>query len=125
MPPERRAVNCDPSMASCPTATLVTDVARAGAGHPIHAIYLDGVRKQIDTLAALGDSGDLARDRADACVDLATMMGALLLARACHGDPISVEIAAAALTRLTTADRSRRRAPQPTARRGKTKGGAR
>jgi TetR/AcrR family transcriptional repressor of nem operon len=120
-----RAANCDPSVASCPTATLVADVARAGAQHPIHATYLDGVRKQIDTLAALGDSGDPARDRADACVDLATMMGALLLARACHGDPISVEIAAAARARLATDDRPRRRALRPRARRNKAKGGAR
>src|SRR5262249_34486343 len=77
-----RAANCDPSAASCPTATLVADVARASAEHPIHATYVAGVRKQIETLAALGHSGDPARDRADACVRLSTMIGALLLARA-------------------------------------------
>ena len=96
-----RSANCDPSAATCPTATLVADVARAGADHPIHDAYLAGVRQQIDTLAALGTSGDPARDRADACVQLATMMGALLLSRACHGDPLSDEIAAAARARLT------------------------
>jgi TetR/AcrR family transcriptional repressor of nem operon len=103
-----RATNCDPSVASCPTATLVADVARAGVAHPIHAAYLEGVRSQIETLTALGTSGNPARDRTDACVRLATMMGALLLARACHGDPISDEIAAAARTRLTTDDAGRR-----------------
>ena len=46
-----RAANCDPAVASCPTATLVADVARAGAEHPIHAAYVEGVRQQIETLA--------------------------------------------------------------------------
>jgi TetR/AcrR family transcriptional repressor of nem operon len=115
--------HCDPTVASCPTATLVGDVARAGPEHPIHAAYLDGVRKQIGTLASLTDSGDAARDRADACVRLATMMGALLLARACHGDPLSDEIAAAARARLTRDDSAHR--PARDARRRRTRAGRR
>lgn len=90
-----KSVNCDPTVASCPTATLVTDVARAAADHPIREAYLDGVKQQIDTLATL-HSGD----RAAACVQLATMMGALLLARATHGDPIADEIVSAARKHL-------------------------
>jgi TetR/AcrR family transcriptional repressor of nem operon len=121
-----RAGNCDPAVAACPTATLATDVARAGAEHPMHAAYVAGVRQQVETLAALGDSGDPARDRADACVRLATMMGALLLARACQGDPLSEEIAAAARVRLTTDDGpARRRAPDAKTRRTQAKGGSR
>ena len=95
-----KSANCDPSVASCPTATLVTDVARAGTAHPIHDAYIDGVKQQIDILAKLGTSGDRGKDRAAACVQLATMMGALLLARATHGDPISDEIIGAARTHL-------------------------
>ena len=87
-----RDQHCDPKTASCPTATLVTDVARADAAHPIRPAYLEGVREQIDTLAKLQLSGDPARDREAACVQLATMMGALLLARATNGDPLSDEI---------------------------------
>ena len=34
------AANCDPSVASCPTATLAADVARVGTDHPIHAAYV-------------------------------------------------------------------------------------
>ena len=103
-----RSTHCDPSVASCPTATLVADVARAGADHPIRAAYLAGVREQIDTLAQLGTSGDRARDRADACVQLATMMGALLLARATHGDPIADEIVTAARAHLGRRTRRKR-----------------
>ena len=120
-----RAANCDPSVASCPTATLVADVARAGAEHPIHAAYVEGLRKQIATLEALGNSGDPARDRADACMGLAAMMGALLLTRACHGDPLSDEIAAAARARLTTDDATRRPKRAAKTRRTKAKGSAR
>jgi TetR/AcrR family transcriptional repressor of nem operon len=119
------AANCDPSAASCPTATLVADVARAGAEHPIHAAYVAGVRKQVETLAALGNSGNHERDRADACVRLATMMGALLLARACHGDPLSDEIATAVRARLTSDDGTPRQAAKSRTRRAKAKGGAR
>lgn len=106
-----KSVHCDPTVATCPTATLVTDVARATADHPIHQAYLDGVKQQVDTLAALGTSGDRGKDRAAACVQLATMMGALLLARATHGDPISDEIVSAARAHLVR-------------RRSTTKGGA-
>jgi TetR/AcrR family transcriptional repressor of nem operon len=116
-----RAANADPAVASCPTATLATDVAREPQSHPIHAAYLAGVRGQIDQLASLGASGDAARDREQACVQLATMMGALLLARATHGDPISTEVLDAArrhlaedrdetpAARLAAASRRRRR----------------
>jgi len=119
------AGNCDPTVASCPTATLAADVARAGAEHPIHAAYVEGVRAQIETLAALGASGDPAGNRAEACVRLSTMMGALLLARACHGDPLSNEIAAAARARLTADDAARTPARRTRTRLTKAKDGAR
>jgi len=95
-----RDQHCDPTVATCPTATLVTDVARAATSHPIRPAYLEGVREQVTTLAELQASGDPARDRDAACVQLATMMGALLLARATRGDPISKEIVQAARAHL-------------------------
>jgi len=91
---------CDPTVASCPTATLAADVARADEAHPIKTAYVAGVKQQIDLLANLGASGDRGKDRSAACVQLATMMGALLLARATHGDPISDEIVSAARAQL-------------------------
>ena len=97
-----KPAHCDPSAATCPTATLAADVARATSKHPIHRAYLSGVKRQIDTLATLESSGDRDTDRARACVQLATMMGALLLARATHGDPVSEEIVRAARAHLVT-----------------------
>lgn len=91
---------CDPKAASCPSATLVTDVARSAKSHPIRPAYLDGVREQINTLAKLQSSTEQARAREGACVQLATMMGALLLARATHGDPLSDEIVTAVRKQL-------------------------
>lgn len=95
-----KAAYCNPAVATCPTATLVTDVARATPEHPIRKAYLDGVREQIDTLAALNGSADQRANRAEACVQLATMMGALLLARATQGDPLADEMAQAARAHL-------------------------
>lgn len=95
-----KPANCDPAAAACPTATLVTDVAREPRTHPIHGAYRDGVTRQIDLLATLGTSGDPRRDRAAACVQLATMVGALLLARATRGEALSDEILAAARAHL-------------------------
>jgi TetR/AcrR family transcriptional regulator, transcriptional repressor for nem operon len=88
-----REQHCDPKTATCPTATLATDVARADDAHPIREAYVEGVREQVETLAKLSDRGT-------ACVQLATMMGALLLARATHGDPISKEFVQAARAHL-------------------------
>ena len=90
-----KSAHCDPAVASCPTATLVTDVARAADAHPIRPAYIQGVKEQIDVLATLHGG-----DRDAACVQLATMMGALLLARATHGDAISEEIVGAARAHL-------------------------
>ncbi|HYE84956.1 MAG TPA: TetR family transcriptional regulator [Vicinamibacterales bacterium] len=111
-----KPAHCDPAVATCPTATLVTDVARAASDHPMRRVYLEGVREQVETLSKLGTTGDRKGDRAAACVQLATMMGALLLARATHGDPLSDEIVSAARAHLT------RRPPTKHAPRAKTGG---
>ncbi|MGD9905206.1 MAG: TetR/AcrR family transcriptional regulator [Vicinamibacterales bacterium] len=120
-----KPAGADPASVACPTATLVTDVAREPAAHPIHAAYRDGVRRQIAVLAALGDGDDPARDRATACVQLATMLGALLLARATRGDALSSEILDAARAHLAAAstDPPASAAPAPAAaRHGRRRG---
>jgi TetR/AcrR family transcriptional repressor of nem operon len=65
----------------CPTAALVTDMARDEAGSAARQTYADGVR---DFAAWLGVEGD-----DDGLVRLSTMVGALLLARSTSGTDLS------------------------------------
>lgn len=84
----------------CPTAALAVDVAREPADAPIRAAYLNGLEEMIAILAGTEGTGDGQSDRREALADYATMVGALLLARATSGHAVSEEILAAARARL-------------------------
>lgn len=79
----------------CPGAALVTDVGRQGVAGPVRRSYVDGVRDLVGALQELGD-----QDRPEALVELATMVGAVLLARATSGDELSEQFLAAARDHL-------------------------
>jgi TetR/AcrR family transcriptional repressor of nem operon len=79
----------------CPTAALAVDVGRPGAADAVRDRYTDGVRELVGTLATLRDDDEPA-----ALADLATMVGALLLARATAGDELSERFLTAARARL-------------------------
>ncbi len=80
----------------CTAAALVADVARSDAAAPVRAPYLAGVKAMAARLASLQpDAGTPAADRR-ALVDLATLVGALLLSRATRGDPFSEALLASA-----------------------------
>ncbi len=79
----------------CPTAALATDVGRPGTGEAVRARYAEGVRELAGALTDLRDGDEPA-----ALADLATMVGAVLLARATAGDEVSERILAAARSRL-------------------------
>lgn len=72
----------------CPTAALAVDMARDGEDSVARRVYADGVREFAGWLAV--DGGE------DGLVRLATMVGALLLARATQGDSLSDEFLHAA-----------------------------
>jgi TetR/AcrR family transcriptional regulator, transcriptional repressor for nem operon len=76
----------------CPVSGFAADLGREPA-HAAHApdIYINGVRN----LAAQLATGD------DGMAQFCTMVGALALARATRGDPISEELLEAARTALT------------------------
>lgn len=95
---------------ACPTASLASDVARETADAPIRAVYLAGTEQLLNILAEVEASGDPSLDRRRALSDLTTMVGALVLARATSGNPLSDELLAAARARLTSPQPSRRRA---------------
>ncbi|MGW3743349.1 TetR/AcrR family transcriptional regulator [Streptomyces sp. NPDC005146] len=75
----------------CPAAALAADMAR-DAGDAAHGVYIEGVRDFARWLATDDEDG-LAR--------LATLVGALLLARATNGSPLSDEILHAAHASLS------------------------
>ncbi|MFJ4717390.1 TetR/AcrR family transcriptional regulator [Streptomyces sp. NPDC088785] len=85
----------------CPVAGLVTDMARTEAGGEAHRTYARGVEAYARRLddedgaegAEDGDGGGLAR--------LSAMVGALVLARATRGTPLSDEILTTVRTSLT------------------------
>lgn len=84
----------------CPTAALAIDVAREPSGAPIREAYVAGLEPMVDILASTENTGDSAGDRRAALADYATMVGALLLARATGGHAMSGEILAAVRERL-------------------------
>ncbi|MFE2944954.1 TetR/AcrR family transcriptional regulator [Streptomyces sp. NPDC059255] len=76
----------------CPVAALVTDIAREGEGREARRIYTEGV----------GDFAEwLTTENQDGITRLCTMLGALVLARATNGSPLSEEILTTARAVLT------------------------
>jgi len=85
---------------SCPAAALAADVAREAHDAPIRATYAAGVAGLLEILATAQPSGDAAADRHAAAADFAVMVGAMVLARATAGHPLSDEFLRAARERL-------------------------
>ncbi|MFL6697230.1 MAG: TetR/AcrR family transcriptional regulator [Vitreoscilla sp.] len=113
--PGRRAVLVDKFLTpqslkdvgtGCPSVALASDVAREPAGAPIRTAYLDGLESLLQILASVEPGPDAASRRAAALADFATLAGAMMLARATEGAPLSAEILAAARARLVSAPAS-------------------
>jgi TetR/AcrR family transcriptional repressor of nem operon len=85
----------------CPSVSMAGDVAREPAAAPIRTAYLEGLESLVRILAGVEDGADAAAKRRAALADFATLAGALMLARATEGAPLSAEILAAARERLT------------------------
>ncbi|MFJ7071907.1 TetR family transcriptional regulator [Streptomyces sp. NPDC098781] len=86
----------DAAADGCPTAGLAVDIARDGGDAAVHRVYADGVRDFAEWLAVEGEE--------DGLVCLATMVGALLLARATHGSSLSDAFLHAARQALSVRD---------------------
>ena len=94
---------------SCASVSLATDVTREPAQAPIRSAYLDGLESLVQILSSVEEGPDAAARRSAALADFATLAGALMLARATEGAPLSAEILAAARARLTHASAPARR----------------
>ncbi|MFF2184985.1 TetR family transcriptional regulator [Streptomyces sp. NPDC058155] len=92
--PEHR----DDMAGGCPTAGLAVDMARGAAGSAARHTYVEGVRAFAQRMATDDDNGD----GDDGLVRLSTMVGALILARAVSGDPLSDALLAAARAEVST-----------------------
>jgi TetR/AcrR family transcriptional repressor of nem operon len=100
----------------CPSVSLASDVAREAATAPIRTAYHDGLEELLRILSDVEDGPDAAARRSAAVADYATMAGALTLARATEGTPLSAEFLAAArarLLRVPTPAGARATAPAP------------
>src|SRR6185312_5543643 len=77
----------------CANTALSADAARAPADSPLRASYAVGVEETLKRMTGIEDApGDGPEARQRAIVDLATMVGALMLARATAQTPLSEEI---------------------------------
>lgn len=79
----------------CPAAALAADIAREPGDREARRVYTEGVSDFAEWLATEDQDG-ISR--------LCTMLGALVLARATKGSPLSEEILTAARAALTAAD---------------------
>lgn len=79
----------------CAAASLAGDVAREPAGKPVREAYTEGLKDLVATLADTAPQDDPVARRQTALVQMSTLVGAMMLARATAGDPLSDEILAA------------------------------
>lgn len=87
----------------CPAVALAADVAREAPDKPVRAAYLAGIKAMAGGIEALCAGETPQQRREQALARMATMVGALLLARATSGDPLSAEILTAARAALSPA----------------------
>lgn len=81
----------------CPVAALVGDVAREPADGPIRQSFGKGIEAVVAQL--VGDG--MSANEQTALANYATLVGALLMARATTGRPVSEKLLAAAKARLS------------------------
>ena len=85
----------------CPLVALATDVAREPADKPVRAAYLKGLASLLEILERAQPADDHpAQARHDALVQMCLLVGAMALARATNGQPLSDELLQAARRQL-------------------------
>ncbi|WP_373376665.1 TetR/AcrR family transcriptional regulator [Cupriavidus nantongensis] len=98
--PYLTAAHCANPGVGCAAAALAVDVAREPAGKPVRQAYAEGLRTMIDDMAQTVASADPKQRHDQALVRMALLVGALTLARATEGDPLSDEMLNAVRTHL-------------------------
>lgn len=80
----------------CAAAALAGDIAREPADKPVRRVYINGFKQMVDDWIKTVDHEDPAERRKLALAQLATLVGAITLARATEGDALADDILAAA-----------------------------
>ncbi|MBJ6637099.1 TetR/AcrR family transcriptional regulator [Streptomyces sp. DHE7-1] len=91
----------DDAAGGCPAAALATDIARNAGNDEARRTYTEGVADFAEFLTPEDTDG---AGNAEGITRLCTMVGALVLARATKGSPLSEEILTTVHTALTAAD---------------------
>jgi TetR/AcrR family transcriptional repressor of nem operon len=73
----------------CPVSALASDIAREAANKPVRAVYLEGVKQMLASLTKLCAADGAADAEQSALQRMVVLVGALTLARATAGDPVS------------------------------------
>jgi TetR/AcrR family transcriptional repressor of nem operon len=81
---------------SCPVVAFAGDMCHEAVDSELHQTFNEGLNRLLQIFGSLQDTGDDAQDRQQALVQYSLMVGALTLARATRGEPISDEILEAA-----------------------------
>jgi TetR/AcrR family transcriptional repressor of nem operon len=82
----------------CPATALAGDIARESDDSSFRQAYAEGITRMLDKLKPLTASGPETYDKA--LVELSTLVGALVLARATRGHALSEDILSAARANL-------------------------
>ncbi|GKV92431.1 TetR/AcrR family transcriptional regulator [Pectobacterium carotovorum] len=86
----------------CALTALASDIARESEDKPVREVYLSGVIAMLDRLESLSTIEDKEQRRLHALAQFALLSGALTLARATAGDPLSDDFLIAAKKALLT-----------------------
>lgn len=86
--------------AGCPANSLAADVGREDADKPVRGVYTRGLKALVAALTSYSNARQTKRLRKLALARLSMLIGAVTLARAVRGDPLSDEILEAAREHL-------------------------
>jgi TetR/AcrR family transcriptional regulator, transcriptional repressor for nem operon len=87
--------NRDSAGTACPLAALATDVAREREDKPVRHKFREGLERLTGLLTRV-QPGRTQRARERALAEISTLVGAMILARATSGSPLSDELMRAA-----------------------------
>jgi len=77
---------------SCPVVAFAGDMCHEAVDSGMRQTFNEGLNQLLQIFGSLQNSGDDAEDRQQALVQYSLMVGALTLARATQGEPLSDEI---------------------------------